>query len=376
MQYGLGRRVERRIAGGTVAAALALLGACGSDEPESKGAVRTADLPAGNCQGRTLDALDGSLINARRAVILLRVRAPACAPYLRVLVNGTVRPLPTTPPGLVRGGQPLVSKVEFMTASYGWLYGTRAYVTRDRGRRWRRVPIPGYVESLAVRQTAVVLIARRCAGNQSCSGRIWSSPDAGRSWTSATVKVTTAADRVLFGPMDTALVFTGQNLFERARGKGWSPTRVPCVADPGAYNAPGLAIDPHGQVWEICLSPPSLGLQRKQLYTSIDLGRHWLRVSPTSASDRLLSEGYVGAFAAPAPSVLLLARARAAPIISRDGGRSWRPTFTAPGAALADASAGWISFADREHGLLGLDYTLVYATDDGGLTWQLVPSVH
>ena len=42
MQYGLGRRVERRIAGGTVAAALALSGAaCGPGEPESKGTVRT-----------------------------------------------------------------------------------------------------------------------------------------------------------------------------------------------------------------------------------------------------------------------------------------------------------------------------------------------
>jgi hypothetical protein len=159
-------------------------------------------------------------------------------------------------------------------------------------------------------------------------GRLWASPDAGRSWQRLT----------------TPCRWPGAN---GAALAAWSASRLAlaCGGEPGAGN------------------------QAKTFHVSTDGAANWRLTGRIG-----MRPGYVTSLAAGGPHTWALAEARGTIEISRDGGRSWRgATFADPRAAVE----GWgnVAFIDPTHAVAvpwTLNGAVLALTGDGVRRWTEV----
>ncbi|MDQ2869768.1 MAG: oxidoreductase [Acidobacteriota bacterium] len=224
-----------------------------------------------------------------------------------------------------------------------WITGTRGacLVTRDSGRTWRTVPVPG-AEALDFRDVeafgpaeAVVMSA-----GEGAASRIYATSDGGAHWSLS-----------LQNP-DAKGFFDAIAFRDRRQG--------------------------------LALGDPVDG--RFAIFATEDGGRVWARLGPGGIPPSLASEG---AFAA-SGTCLAFDRSgrawfgtggagRARVFRSEDGGRSWTVAETPIPAATPSAGIFSLAFADALHGVaVGGDYrkasgpAAIARTDDGGITWTAV----
>jgi hypothetical protein len=172
-----------------------------------------------------------------------------------------------------------------------------------------------------------------------------------------------------FGP-DHAAVLTGSGNGPAAwfvtadRGAHWTAQTDPCANTPHpASSSNTMAAAPDGSLWAVCAGQPGAGQQPKQLTTSIDGGRTW-----RSQGD-LESSGY-------ATTVFPFS----ATLAWRTGGRAdlYRTTDASHWSMVAvtgDAAGGRDPFFTALGPSTGVyvQNDAIYATTDGGRTWQQHP---
>jgi len=226
------------------------------------------------------------------------------------------------------------------SASGGWAYGPGLFVTRDGGRRFRRVKVRAAVLAVAAFGDHVWVLEQRChlvkethATLTACARTVLlNGPSDGdglrpvakqppgfpptpgdESGTQFPLEIVQAEPNllVLAGVFFLDVTTDG--------GRTWLQSRYPCRQPYANGDWPGFpAVDPSGSLWLICAGAPRMGFQRKQLWRSFDSGKSW--VGPFQLSPG----GYAVGLDAVTPTEAWAYGGRAPIFHSVDGGRSWK----------------------------------------------------
>jgi hypothetical protein len=174
----------------------------------------------------------------------------------------------------------------------------------------------------------------------------------------------------VLGP-DRAAVRTGGDTatwyLTSDRGAHWAPLADPCQGT-GYPHSPysTLAGAPDGSLWAVCAGQPSRspGEQNKQLVTSADGGRTW------QPHGELESAGY-NAQVVPFSATVAWRTGTRANLYHTTDAAHWTSTASISGATAGPADDGALPFTavDADTGVYATA-DAVYATRDGGRTWQ------
>ena len=271
----------------------------------------------------------------------------------------------------------IVWGTRFASPSHGFLFGKGLWETTDGGAHWTLDAAPsGSVLSLATIGGQV--LALTSATPSAASATLLRRPLAGGSWTS----LATVHSPSLLDPTDlistqagTAAVLDGTSVLVTTNGgltlhRRATPS-APAPATPGSV-APTSA----GSLALLVVGPGAAGSTGKVVYTSADLGAHWVKAGKPSL------EGDGGTLAGGSPTSLLLTSASGASWVFRSatGGTTWTTALT-----YGDGGLGWgdLGFtaptdavvihgpADRSGNGDGRPGQLLL-TSNGGATWQAV----
>ena len=257
--------------------------------------------------------------------------------------------------------------------------------TRDRGRSWRRVMIPGRVVQLArsdehVWSLTCVKVSSR-AWPSACRPQLWRAPIGTGPWANVVLPKLTAQDPDLNLALasDRNIVIDLQNTRTRARGemaistssgRNWR-TRLDPVWDGRPCTGAGdLTAAAPSTFWLLCLGGAAAGSSTKALLESSNSGRTWRTISAVTSLVRRPPRGSLplaepSALAAGSTGRVWLATTNGL-TESHDGGRTWNnvPAASDPG--------GWptvFSVLDAKHAWLLAPGAGLWMTTDGE-HWQ------
>lgn len=273
----------------------------------------------------------------------------------------------------------------------GLIYVQRAgpiFRSVDEGRSWRAIgPAPGILTWTAS-GAGIWALTQACGRGRCAAPRLWHSLDTGRHWHYATLRagnrnqdLSKPSYALSFASSAHGLVLypTGPRGVERLGltddgGRSWSFRSLPCAS---AYEFEYRAAEaPDGAIWLACLGEPGTGFEGKQIFRSLDGGRHFeLRLqAPFLERNRLGSGidygGYLFSGITPASEATAYAIVyRVGLARTDDGGRDWRFLRGFPmgdNTGLLDTAitaGGRIVWLDILHDGL-------FASADGGRRWR------
>jgi len=294
----------------------------------------------------------------------------------------------------------------------GYLWGARTttgaplWMSHDDGATWLEGPIGPYVYDVSAINLDVWALSGTCplsmtATAAACSMDVEQSLDGGATWTSLgspmgvppgstevrqieLARITKTRSYVLSnaagadGPSTWLLDFTAD------AGATWTTRPAPCS---GSFtDGAEVAASSTDDLWLLCGTQATSGVQSKELYRSDDGGQTW-RLSasatglatppPTSVPpDPLPLAGYIAPFtvghrnlAVASTTTAWLFPSRADLYKTEDGGSSWVPVADLSAAGFADGGQGNITFISATQGWICEYGVGLWQTDDGA-TWH------
>jgi photosystem II stability/assembly factor-like uncharacterized protein len=187
--------------------------------------------------------------------------------------------------GLAMSGEPGLTSLQFADQKFGWAYDPYLEVTRDGGRTWTEVPLPGgdaKVLSLLAAPDGTYVVTSGCAiGTGACDDRplkVWRAP-AGKAsgWQQLDIAVG-AYDHVSLDAQGSTVyfltaAFAGQGRLSTLRnGTVRSTTTVTC-ADAEDAAITDLAANGPNRVFVLCMANYGRGRSDKTLLVSGDGGK-------------------------------------------------------------------------------------------------------
>lgn len=278
--------------------------------------------------------------------------------------------LPPIPP--YAGTHPDVSKVLFVTARDGLVYGPDLLATHDGGATWTTMPMPKGVAGMSY-QVGVLwaLLGQPCLPRDTlllCAPEIVRSRDLGQTWQPFASQPDLHGVMPLMLRSDHGHAWLITDHIERTAddGASWSSAELPVGCRPRALRT--LASFAGGTLWLDCVLGASAGAEGRGIYTSTDFGVTWTQAfPPTGTPTSLNTSGYSIQLVAVSNRRAFLGLDRYALEVTDDGGRTWRPAI-APGDGYSRA----LVFADVAHGWYATLAGEIWRTEDGGAQWQRV----
>jgi photosystem II stability/assembly factor-like uncharacterized protein len=186
--------------------------------------------------------------------------------------------------GLAKSGEPGLTSLQFADKKFGWAYDPYLEVTRDGGRTWTQVPVPGgeaKILNLLAAPDGTYLVTSGCAiGTGICDDRplkVWRAP-AGKSTGWKQVAVPVAADDHVSLDADGSTVyllvapFVGPGRLTTLRnGAVRSASTVTCPDQEDA-TITDLATNGENRVFALCMANFGRGHSDKTLLVSGDGG--------------------------------------------------------------------------------------------------------
>ena len=269
-----------------------------------------------------------------------------------------------------------VSQVRFLDPANGWAYGPLLYATHDGGVTWHRIaPLPGRVIDLAaVGDRAFAVVGTGCSGTGSdyatgCSGfDLYSAAARGDKWravSGAAGAVTAAPGGLQLTSNHGYLVASGRLYRGPVSGGAWHLVPVASPAAPRCLTAPRgpgpwLLAPTASALYLVCSSSPPAARQQLALYVSRDGGRNWQLSGTAPAAARSL---------AVSPGGSLVLATKTGIYLSSDA-RTWQ-LATLPGPAPS-GGFGFVGMTTSSNGVAvpANPERDVFITSDGGKTWR------
>ena len=268
--------------------------------------------------------------------------------------------------------------VRFASPSHGFVFGKGLWETTDGGAHWALDTAPsGSVLSLATIDGQVLALTSANPGG-GAAAVLLRHPLAGGSWTA----IGTVKSPDLLDPTDlistqagTAAVLDGTSVLVTENGGLTVHHRAtPIAAQPATPSS--VAVTSSGSLALLIAGPGAAGSTDKTIYTSADLGAHWVKAGAPSR------EGDPGTLAGGSPSSLLLTTASGASWIFRSvsAGKTWTTALM-----YGDGGLGWVDlgFTTPTHAVVihgaadksGNDDSRpgqLLLSSNGGATWEVV----
>ncbi|HYH52113.1 MAG TPA: hypothetical protein VEG38_21435 [Acidimicrobiia bacterium] len=261
------------------------------------------------------------------------------------------------------GDTDVVSSVHFADSQHGWVYDRSLFATFNGGRRWQRVDLGNPVAAVASAGTSAYALVATCgygAGNCSAPMRLAEGTISTGRWRYVglgfDLPATDVGNLVVSRAGVYAIVVRGldQTFMARTGNRRWERRQLPCQR--------ALVTTIQAQDGLVAACRPAAPTGPVELQTSSDGGRTWAVV-------------WQQTFPSPVSSLAVTGQAALVGLENGDVLRSVDNgmTFTT---AVAAGVAPSIRFFDAEHGtVLGGSpgERRLYRTDDGGVTWKVVP---
>ncbi len=390
----LGAAAPVGAAGPAVVAALLLVAALVVVRLPAAGASGGSASPAGPAQGASarFAPLSASFVSATEGLVLgaTPCATGTCAALAATSDGGrswTSEPAPpapvaSPPTGTSAVPADAVGTVLFTRAS-DYAYGPGLWATTAGPGHWQALHPGGPVLDVAVDAgTAWAVVASCWSMNPGClapSLRLERARVGTNTWQVVTGIGGFSDARLLFGgatgwvamwprrPLAAVTIWRTTDA-----GTSWSRMPDPCYRPSWAIDLAELASPGGSTLFELCAGNPGAGQEEKQVLESTDGG---ISTRPVGTAPL---EGLTQAFAAPSPSLLVLAASSGAGFLDRsaDAGRHWAVT------TLDDGGAGLsgLSFVSPSVGVVvdgrpttGPSPDRLLMTHDGGRTWSVVP---
>ncbi|MFI5706976.1 hypothetical protein [Kribbella sp. NPDC051620] len=283
---------------------------------------------------------------------------------------------------LAMSGEPGLTSLQFASATFGWAYDPYLEVTKDSGKTWTKVQVPGgdakVLQLLAAPDGTYVVTSGCAIGTGICDDRplkVWRAP-AGKSTGWQQVKVTVAADdNVLFaadahGPTVYLLTasFTAPNRLSTLRdGKVRSTSTLTC-ADAEDAIVTDLATNGPNRIFALCIAHYGRGQSEKTVMVSGDGGKSF-RYDAVPGTLGLGSQ-----LAVNADGAVMLTTVTASLVYNRPAlTKSWRydQSWLENSEHIHDlvwqsATTAWLVERDAAY----TPDTQLWVTRDAGKTWQ------
>jgi hypothetical protein len=262
-----------------------------------------------------------------------------------------------------------VAALRFADSRDGFAYRPDLYVTHNGGSTWSQVRLPGAIGDLEAAHGVVYAAVRGSDSRE----RIYRTPAGSDHWS---LVAGLPAGPVLPpgglpGPGTITLhgsaawILIGGHLYTTQAGVGWVQEPVPC----GTFGVDSLAAHDTQRITLLCAGSAGMGSSGKVVYSSRNGGASFTRVGQAPL------RGIGGAVAQPQPVRLLIATSSGATWIyaSSDGGQTWQTALT-----LSDGGAGLTDFgfttATQGVAVEGRpDFgSHLYMTKDSGQSWVRV----
>jgi hypothetical protein len=273
-------------------------------------------------------------------------------------------------------GQDVASQVVFASSRTGWVYGPQLWVTRDGGRRWRRLLSGLRVETMVVAGPRVYAVVTGQRGGERT--RLLASPVDRDAW--APVRAVTDDRSAVLAAFGRTVWFAALSaddadgtavVWTNSGGSTWRSRRLTC---PGRfYTLSAIAAASPSDVAFLCTNTNSYDMTTEgiELLTSADGGTR-MRLAGRWVATVVGSGGVLAipphrpaiiSFASPSNATGWLGR-------SADGGRIWRPRTSKDvgiwnSLSYVSRSTGWIVNTSGP-----ANYLL--QTTDAGRTWHPV----
>jgi photosystem II stability/assembly factor-like uncharacterized protein len=191
----------------------------------------------------------------------------------------------TTHNPLAMSGEPGLTSIQFATPKFGWAYDPYLEVTKDSGRTWTQVPVPGgdakVLQLLAAPDGTYVVTSGCAIGTGICDDRplkVWRAP-AGKSTGWQQVNVAVAADdNVLFAAQGSTVYLLAASFYAPGKlntlrdGKVRSTSTVTC-ADAEDAIVTALAANGPNRLFILCNAHYGRGHSEKTVMVSGDGGK-------------------------------------------------------------------------------------------------------
>ncbi|HTZ07606.1 MAG TPA: hypothetical protein VMB72_00960 [Acidimicrobiales bacterium] len=316
------------------------------------------------------------------------------------------------------------AQFEFADATHGYLWGgppspsgtVPLWVTADGGRSWTQAAIGPVVSDVSAIGPDVWAVVGACpvsaTAAPSCPVVVEVSHDDGSGWASTgtapplsespavsvddqrieLARITETRAYVLsFAPGPGPLPGAGAGpagvgllAYTADGGRTWTARPDPCPRffDVGEQ----LAASGTDDLWMICGSQASEGIQAKALYRSGDGGQHWVLTAganaavlaggtTVAAAGGLPLGGYVAPYSLGHENLAVLSVSsawlfpdRSGVVETTDGGRTWQPVPGLSRTGFVGQGSGNVVFADATHGWVCDAGTGLWRTTDG-VTW-------
>lgn len=269
--------------------------------------------------------------------------------------------------------------IRFADPRDGWVYGPALYATHDGGRSWKHIVLKGLISDVIPVGHSVWAVDTRCHGTK-CSTTLIRSNVSGNAWHPLPHQPVRSGAPIQLNRVDA----THSWLLYQARPFGMALPRLVATADGGATwfalsfpcqrefgFAVRMAVSDDRNLYMVCAGQPGAGQQFKEAFHSTDGGRHWSPVSSSGGGfNNLTASGYLSDLAVTGSTTAFLALGRGTLMVTRDGGRVWRPAIPQGRADPGGGGVGPLVFVNPHDGwLVSFPYYL-FRTTDGGRTWQ------
>jgi len=277
-------------------------------------------------------------------------------------------------------------------------------VKQKDGTSWHGAAIGPYVFDVSAIDLNVWALTSTCAAGESgarCTVGIEESIDGGNTWTEARpFNLTVEPEMIPLQPIELARITTTRayvltniaNLNEspswqiqstRDGGATWASFPVPCA---GAFgDGAEVAASSTNDLWLMCGSQASAGIQSKELYRSSDGGVIWTLTAATGLGtpppatvlpNPLPLGGYVAPFSVGHRNLAVLSATtawlypfRGGLYKSTDGGQSWASIPALSAAGFDSGGEGNVTFFSASQGWI-CDYGIGLWHTSDGVTWS------
>jgi photosystem II stability/assembly factor-like uncharacterized protein len=218
------------------------------------------------------------------------------------------------------------SGIRYATGDVGYVFGAHTFLTRDAGKVWHSLHLPGRVVDLEAMNKRVWALVDTCSGCGTL--HLFTAVDTAPATFTAVATVpplTGIKNASAENPGTIAVngasvyVMAGRELWFSPDGVNWQRMTMPCPAADRFLDTIS-AWSPDG-VAAVCGGQPSAGYESKTAYESTDHGQIWTQLGAPSPY------GYPAALSAGTANNILLGTSQGGDLTS-DSGQTWAPART------------------------------------------------
>ncbi|HEX3823787.1 MAG TPA: hypothetical protein VHV79_04915 [Mycobacteriales bacterium] len=233
----------------------------------------------------------------------------------------TKLPAPAVDNSVATSGHDGDSQIRYSSATTGFVFGAKYFVTHNAGGSWSEAASPGYIDDLEATHNHRVWALVRKTENAPTVALYTAAPAS--SDLQAVTKVAAmssqpGADSIAVNQNQVYVVAGDAAFWTSRNGTDWQEQPSPCPASAGAPQHVLLTTLNRPGIYAVCSYRTSGGGESQQTYLSVNTGKTWTQTAASPAAG-----GAPQTFAAGSENDIIVGTSRGGAQVTHNGGKTW-----------------------------------------------------